>query len=282
MQFYVADYLGDTRHLTTEQHGAYLLLLMTMWRAGGTLPNDPKKLARLVGCTPSRWARIEADVMAFFAVEGDFIVNKRLTLELKKASEKSNQRAVVGSLGGKAKALKDKETGLAKATDLPWHSSESESEITTNVVIACPKRPDDRFDEFWKLYPRKVAKTPAHKAYLKALKETDHGTLVAGLTAQIGWGIFAEPKYSPHAATWLGAGRWSDERDGRGKGVVDGANPGAGRSGVDDIASIVARRHAEDDARMEVPGRQGSVFRDDSDWSQGAIEGEYRPGDSAG
>ncbi|CAB4157493.1 hypothetical protein UFOVP679_26 [uncultured Caudovirales phage] len=145
-----------------------------------------------------------------------------------------------------------------------------------------PPKIDDRFDEFWKLYPRKIAKTPAHKAYLKALKETDHGTLVAGLIAQIGWGIFAEPKYSPHAATWLGAGRWSDERDGRGKGVVDGANPGAGRSGVDDIASIVARRHAEDDARMEVPGRQGSVFRDDSDWSQGAIEGEYRPGDSAG
>jgi len=75
MQLYVADYLGDTRHLTTEQHGAYLLLLMTMWRADGRLPNDDKKLARIASCTPSRWAKIKDEVMEFFAIEGDEITN---------------------------------------------------------------------------------------------------------------------------------------------------------------------------------------------------------------
>lgn len=66
MQLYVADYLGDTRHLTTEQHGAYLLLLMTMWRSDGVLPKDDAKLARIVGLTVARWKRISDDVMAFF------------------------------------------------------------------------------------------------------------------------------------------------------------------------------------------------------------------------
>lgn len=78
MQLYVADYLGDTRHLTTEQHGAYLLLLMTMWRADGTLPNDDKKLARIVGCTCSRWARIKDEVLEFFDIEDGVLTNARL------------------------------------------------------------------------------------------------------------------------------------------------------------------------------------------------------------
>ena len=132
MQFYVADYLGDTRHLTTEQHGAYLLLLMTMWRSDGRLPNEAKKLARIAGCSPSRWARISEDVLEFFDVDGDFLTNRRLTRELEKASEKSIKRAVSGSQGGKAKALKDKGSAIANANGLPCHSSEPEPEEPPN------------------------------------------------------------------------------------------------------------------------------------------------------
>lgn len=126
MQLYVADYLGDTRHLTTEQHGAYLLILMTMWRSDGRLPNDPKKLARITGCNGSRWARIAPEVMEFFDVEGDQITNPRLRLELEKAQEKSNQRAVAGAKGGKANVLKNNNPVEANATALPNHSSEPE------------------------------------------------------------------------------------------------------------------------------------------------------------
>lgn len=132
MQLYVADYLGDTRHLTTEQHGAYLLLLMAMWRADGTLPNDAKKLARIAGCTSSRWSRIADDVLAFFDVSDGVLSNKRLKLELEKAQEKSFQRAEAGIRGGKAKALKYKKPDVANDTALPKHSSEPEPDSSVD------------------------------------------------------------------------------------------------------------------------------------------------------
>ncbi len=126
MQLYVGDYLRDTRHLTAEQHGAYLLLLMAMWNADGTLPSDPRKLARIAACTPSRWAKIADDVMAFFTVEGPVVTNARLSRELKKASEKSIKRADAGRAGVTAKSLKKLTASKANDDGLLKHSSEPE------------------------------------------------------------------------------------------------------------------------------------------------------------
>ena len=116
MPLYIADYMGDTLHLSTEQHGAYLLLLMTMWRAGGTLPNDPAKLSRIARMTVGKWSRVGPDVMAFFQIDGENITHGRLVFELTKAQEISAKRSELGKQGGAAKAMKYKKTGLAIAT----------------------------------------------------------------------------------------------------------------------------------------------------------------------
>src|SRR6056297_2397102 len=128
MQLYVGDYTRDTMDLSTEEHGAYLLILMTMWSHGAQLPNDHKKLARIARLSPAKFGRAWETIGRFFTVEGNHITQKRLKKEHEKAQEKGQKRAEAGAKGGRAKALKSKEPCLANATNLPKHLPEPEPE----------------------------------------------------------------------------------------------------------------------------------------------------------
>lgn len=181
MQLYVGDYLSDTLHLTTEQHGAYLLLLMTMWRAGASLPNDPAKLARICRVSPKRWPAIWAEISAFFVEDGDTLSNERLTKEHQKAVSISQERKTAGSKGGTAKALKNKDAGVANAVAGLKHSQKSESDIDTEAnasdADASPDEPDFR-DEIWTrgvayLQRKGIAERNARTVIGKWIK--DHG-----------------------------------------------------------------------------------------------------------
>jgi phage replication O-like protein O len=70
----------------------------------------------------------------------------------------------------------------------------------------------ERFEIFWEAYPRKRSKTTAEKAFAKLNpNEQLFNDLMAGLgraKTSEGW---ANPKYIPHAGTWLNAGGWMDE-----------------------------------------------------------------------
>lgn len=67
------------------------------------------------------------------------------------------------------------------------------------------------FDAFWKLYPRKIDKGHARTAYARALKRATAEEILAGLQRQLPVMSKTEPRFLPHAATWLTGDRWSDE-----------------------------------------------------------------------
>lgn len=72
----------------------------------------------------------------------------------------------------------------------------------------------DNFAEFWGLYPRKVAKGAARKAYGKALRIASHDEIMAGLRCQIPGMAKTEARFIPHPSTWLNQERWADEIEG--------------------------------------------------------------------
>lgn len=69
------------------------------------------------------------------------------------------------------------------------------------------------FDDFWSVYPRKVGKDAARKAWDKRIKQkVDPGRMIEGakwLAAHLPEGGI---KFVPHPATWLNQGRYDDER----------------------------------------------------------------------
>ena len=71
---------------------------------------------------------------------------------------------------------------------------------------------EDLFEQFWEVYPRRVAVKEARKAWGKlkpdlALLET----IKAHIKARLAAGEWADKKYIMHPSTFLNQERWTDE-----------------------------------------------------------------------
>lgn len=117
--FYAGDYAGDTLHLTTVEHGAYLLLLIHEWRTG-PLPDDDARLATVARMLPTEWQQIAPTIRAFFTLRDGRLVQPRLERERNRAGNKVEQRRKAGLASAAARA--GKKTGASKpngeATDV--------------------------------------------------------------------------------------------------------------------------------------------------------------------
>ncbi len=92
--FYIGDYIKDTRHLSLDEHGAYLLILMELYNKGGSIPE--KNIERLVG-NPSKWNDIWLNIKQFFQIVDGVITQKKVTKEINRKIHLKE----IGSKGGK-------------------------------------------------------------------------------------------------------------------------------------------------------------------------------------
>lgn len=89
--FYVSDYLKDTMHLTTEQHGAYMLLIMAYWVNQGPLASDDETLMAITRQTPAQWKKNKNTILRFFQHESDAIRHKRIEREIQDAIKRKKK-----------------------------------------------------------------------------------------------------------------------------------------------------------------------------------------------
>lgn len=113
MPLYIGDYLADTSRLSTEQHGAYLLLLMDYWRNGPPLDDDGE-LASITKLPPAQWRKHAAKLRGFFEPVDGRLVQKRADEERGKAGLVSSRRSQAGKAGAAARWSKSGGNGDGK------------------------------------------------------------------------------------------------------------------------------------------------------------------------
>lgn len=102
MPLYIGDYLADTSRLSTEQHGAYLLLLMDYWRNGPPLDDD-EELANITKLPLPQWRKHAAKLRAMFECVDGRLVQRRAEKEREKAGMVSGKRSQAGKAGAEAR-----------------------------------------------------------------------------------------------------------------------------------------------------------------------------------
>jgi uncharacterized protein YdaU (DUF1376 family) len=100
---YWGDYFADTTHLTTEEHGAYLLLLGVYWRRGCGLPDDDEYLRKVTKFSKYGWAKSKNILRAFFKISDGVWTHERVEIEILRSSGRLNSARANGRAGGLAK-----------------------------------------------------------------------------------------------------------------------------------------------------------------------------------
>ncbi len=132
MPLVIGDYLKDTTRLTTEQHGAYLLLIMSYWVDGPPLDDD-EELAAITGLDAKGWRKNRPKLERFFRIEDGRWRHKRIDQELDRWSQKKAQYVARAAAGGRAKAAK------STASSTPQAASKHEKTAQKSCLKAAPQ-----------------------------------------------------------------------------------------------------------------------------------------------
>lgn len=141
MPLVIGSYLADTRSLSTEGHGAYLLILMAYWSNGGPLPDDDDEFAAITGLGAAGWEKWRPKLARFFTIEGGYWRQKRADQELADAKKRQEAFRLRSAKANAAKVsnkdtLKDTNKDALKEADEVSLEAPSKSKPTSNEVLA--------------------------------------------------------------------------------------------------------------------------------------------------
>lgn len=152
MAFNVADYTANTLHLTTRQHGAYILLICAAWAGKGALPGNDAGLMAVAKLSPKEWATDGDVIKAFLTrrdeawvherVEYEWLDSQALIKAKSAAGKEGARRRWAGRSNGKPMAVPSDSQGQTDTPKpLPNHLPPSHGDTST-VAVSASASPD--------------------------------------------------------------------------------------------------------------------------------------------
>lgn len=133
--FNIAAYVTDTMRLTTEAHGAYLLLLLDYYGGCQPCPDDDFVLAAVAKLSEEAWAKHRKVLEPLFDVRDGHWYHKRVEREMQEAMLKHRSAVERAAMGAAARwTKKDEKPGKTPAK--PHRSARS---IHQAVLEAVPE-----------------------------------------------------------------------------------------------------------------------------------------------
>lgn len=224
-RFFPADFVADENVIvmTLEEVGAYVLLLAYDWREG-SIPADPKRIARLLRVDEATAVRLWEGLSPCFGPNGEpgRLCNGRLAKERADA-EALRARRVLGGRKTAAKRWGDSSASSPAIGKLQlsgsYSHSHSQSEGNTPPTgVEAPGKPaitPQMCLDVYQAYPIHLSKQEALKAIRKVLEsgQRTYAQLLADVTeyATAHQGRPDDMKL-PYPATWMNHARWEDDR----------------------------------------------------------------------
>lgn len=137
MPLYIGDYLKDTGHLTTLQHGAYLLLIMHYWQHGN-LPTDEAGKARIGRLSGKQWKKNREAIAKLFLPDWK---HKRIDVELEKHKIISEKRALAGFKGGSSSRDKNNVERFIAQANAKQTGGQPQPHINRSTFLGAEKGP---------------------------------------------------------------------------------------------------------------------------------------------
>lgn len=106
----IEAYRNKTQGLTTQEHGAYLLLLIEYWSNQGPISSREKSLAAITRMSLEEWREISDIVLSYFQVDGDLLRNRRMDEELDIARQLIKRNRANGAKGGRPRKTQTEPT----------------------------------------------------------------------------------------------------------------------------------------------------------------------------